>query len=43
VRIAPSLQTAQGSPIFLRNKNFGAQQQLLDLLQFHFVNAGQIV
>merc|ERR1712083_158095 len=40
VRTVPSLQSVQGFPFLLSNSNFGTP---LDLSQFCFVNAGQVV
>merc|ERR1712106_743368 len=40
VRSLPSLQSVRRSPFFLRSSNLGTQ---LDLSQFRFVNAGQVI
>ena len=40
VRSFPSLHPVGGSPFFLRSSNLGTQ---LDLSQFRFVNAGQVI
>merc|ERR1712083_776689 len=40
LRTAPSLQTVQGFPFLLSNSNLGTP---LDLSQFRFVNAGQVI